>query len=71
MEALLAADQSTHRPVSLQVARPGHTMGHCKLKSSPCTVQQVCWSLHWVLRPGWAGGCLWGLRFCGFLEFSR
>ena len=25
-----------------------------------CSVQQVWWSLHWVLRPGWADGLVGG-----------
>jgi len=33
-----------------------------------CNVQQVWWSLHWVLQQAWAGG-LWGLGVCHFLEF--
>jgi len=32
----------------------------CKLKCSLCSVQQVWWILHWVLRQGWAGS-LWVL----------
>ena len=42
---------------------PGHDMGHYKAKCSLCSAQQLWWSLHWALRPGWAGD-LWGLRFC-------
>ncbi len=59
---------SAQSPASAWVASPGHTMGHCKVKFSLCSVQQVWWSLHWVLRPGWAGG-LGEMRFCRFLEF--
>ena len=47
---------------SVCVASPGHVMGHCEVKSRVCTVQQFFCSLHWVLRPGWAGGW-WGLWF--------
>ena len=45
-------------------------MVHCKIKCSLCSVQQVCWSLHWWLQQGWAGD-LWGLRFCRCVEISR
>ena len=38
------------------------------VECSLCSVQQVWWSLHWVLRQGWADG-LWGLWFYRFLEF--
>ena len=62
MEAPLA-NHSAHSPTSVRVASPLCAMGHYNFKCSPCSVQQVLCSLHWVLRPGWAGG-LWGLRFC-------
>ena len=40
-------------------------MGHCKVKSSLCSVQQVWWSLHWVVRPGWAVVCgMFGFAEC-------
>ena len=42
-------------------------MGHCKVKCSLYTVQQVWRRLHWVLLQGWAGG-LWKLRLCRFVE---
>ena len=29
-------------------------MNYCKVRCSLCSVQQAWWSLHWVLRPGWA-----------------
>ena len=45
-------------------------MGHCKVKCSLCTVQQVWCSLHWMLQPGWAGG-LWGVLFYQMLEYCR
>ena len=45
-------------------------MGHCMVKCSLCSVQQVWWSLHWGLRQGWSGS-LWGLRFCRFVEISK
>ena len=50
-------------PANVWVASPGHTMGHCKVKCSLCSVQQVWWSLHWGLRPGWAVGLL-GVLLC-------
>ena len=59
-------NHSAQSPASVSMAGPGHAIGLCKAKFSLC-VQQVFWSLHWVLRPGWAGG-LGGLRFCRFLE---
>ena len=43
-------NHSAQSPASVWVARPGHAMGHCKLKCSLCSVQEVWWSLHWVLR---------------------
>ena len=55
MEALLG-NHSAQRPASVCVASPGHAMGHCKVKCSLCSVQQVWWSLHWVLRPRWWAG---------------
>ena len=57
MEVLLG-NHSADRSVS--VASLEHAIGHCKVKLSLCSVKQVRWSLHWVLRPGWAGG-LWGV----------
>ena len=56
-------NHSAQSPASVSVANSGHAMGHYKGKYSLCSVQQVWWSLHWVLWPGWAGG-LWGVRFC-------
>ena len=29
------------------MASPGHALGHCKVKCSLCSGQQVWWSLHW------------------------
>ena len=40
-----------------------------KVKCRHCYARQVWWNLHWVLRPGWAGGLL-GLQFFLFLVFS-
>ena len=64
-------NHSAQSPGSVRVASLGHVMGHCNIKSSLCSSeQQVWWSLHWVLGPGWAGG-LWVLRFCrSLVEFS-
>ena len=43
---------------SVRVASPGYFMGRCKVKCSFCSVQQVSWSLHWVLLQGWLGSYL-------------
>ena len=59
VEALLG-NHSAQSLASLRVTSSEHTMGQCKVKCSLCSVKQVRWSLHWVLRPGWAGG-LWGV----------
>ena len=64
---MLLGNHSAQSPVSVCVAIPGHAMGHCKVKYILCSLQQLGWSLHWVLRQGWAGG-LWGLLwYCCFL----
>ena len=55
-------NHSAQSPASVSVASPGHATGRFELKYSLCSVQQVWWSLHWVLQQGWAGG-LWGVRF--------
>ena len=63
VEEVLIGNRSAQSPANVWwIARPGHAMGHCKVKRSLCSVQQVCWSLHWVLRPGLTGGLL-VLRF--------
>ena len=63
---------TAHRAASVCVAaNPGHTAGHCKVKCSACSVQQVWWGLHWGLRKGRCAGGLWGLRFCRPVEISR
>ena len=49
-------------PASVRVASPEPANSHCEINCRLCSVQEVWWSLHWVLRPGWAGG-LWELRF--------
>jgi len=59
----LLGKPSAQSPVSLLVASPGHAMGHCRVKYSICSLQQVWWSLHWVLRPGLAGGFKWMVLF--------
>ena len=46
MEAVL----SNHCSASVWVASPGHALGHCKVKCTLCSGQQVWWSLHWGLR---------------------
>ena len=69
MEAI-PGNHCAQSPVSVCVARPGHAMGHCKVKCSLCSAQQVWCSLHWVLRQGCAGG-VGGLWFYQILEFFR
>ena len=69
VEVALLGNHSAQSPASVCVASPGHDTGTLMVKLSLCTVQQVQWSLHWVLRLGWAGG-LWGLRFCYLWNFS-
>ena len=66
MEAVLS-NHCAQSPASVCVASPGYTMGHCKVKCSLCSAQQLWCSLDLALRQGWAG-CLWGLRFCQILE---
>ena len=34
-------------PTSVWVASPGHALGHCKVKCTLCSGQQVWRSLHW------------------------
>ena len=71
MEEAALGNQSAQSPASVRVASPGHSMGHCKVKCSLCNVQQMWWSVHWVLRQqGWASG-LWGLQFPRFVELYR
>ena len=62
VEEVLLANQSASRALPMCVASSEHAMGHSKAKCSLCSVQQVWWSLHWVLKQGWAAG-LWGLQF--------
>jgi len=51
------------------VASPGHDMGHCKVKCSLYSVQQVRWGLHWGLRQGC---CVQVVRWgCGFADMWR
>ena len=45
-------------------------MGHCKVKFSLCSVQQMCWGLDWGFLQGRAGG-FWGLRCCWSVDISR
>ena len=63
MEALLGNHSALQSPASVSVASPGRAMGRFKVKFRLCSVQQVWWSLHWVLGPGRAVG-LWDVRFC-------
>ena len=55
METVLS-NHCAQSPASVCLASPGHAMGHCKVKYSLCSAQQVWWSLNWVLRQGWVGG---------------
>ena len=55
-------NQSAQSPANECVTSPRYATGYSKVKCSLCSVQQVWWSLYWVLRQGWVGG-LWGLRF--------
>ena len=48
MEAVLG-NQCAHSPTSVWVASPGYALGHCKVKCTLCSGQQVWWSLHWGL----------------------
>ena len=46
MEAVLGIYYCTQSPASVWVASPGHAVGHCKVKCTLSSVQQVWWSLH-------------------------
>ena len=48
MEAVLG-NHCAQSPASVWVASPGHALGHCKVKCTLCSGQQVWWSLHWGL----------------------
>ena len=50
------------------MASPGHALGHCKVKCTLCSGQQVWWSLHWGLRQCCAGSLRGFFRFCPILE---
>ena len=62
MEVLLATHKAQN-PGGVWVVSTGHAKGHCKVKCSFFSMKLVWWSLHCVLRPGWAGG-LGGVWFC-------
>ena len=49
-EEAALGNRSAQIAASVLVANPNHTMGHCKVKYSRYSVQQVWWSLPWVLR---------------------
>ena len=49
METVLG-NHCAQSPASVWVASPGHALGHCKVKCTLCSGQQVWWSLHWGLR---------------------
>ena len=36
-------------PTSVWMSSPGHALGHCKVKCTLCSGQQVWWSQHWGL----------------------
>ena len=40
-EEAALGNHSARSPASVWVASPGHVMGHCKIKCSLCSVQQV------------------------------
>ena len=67
MEAVLG-NHCAQSPASVLVASPGHALGHCKVKCSLCSGQQVWWSLHWGLRYCCTGGLRGFFRFCHILE---
>ena len=62
VEALLI-NQSAQSAASVCVVSPAYDMGNCKVNCSLCSVQQVWWSLHWVLRPDLAQVIF---RFAGY-----
>ena len=67
MEPVLG-NHCAQSPASVWAASPGHALGHCKVKCTLCSGQQVWWSLHWGLRHCCAG-CLRGFfQFCHILE---
>ena len=45
-------------------------MGHCKVKCSRCSEQQVRWGVHWGLWQGWIGGLCGGFSFAGLWRFA-
>ena len=45
MEPVLG-NHCAQSPASVWVASPGHALGHCKVKCTLCSGQQVWWSLH-------------------------
>ena len=47
------------------MASPGHALGHCKVKCTLCSGQQVWWSLHWGLCSAVQVACV----ACGFVTF--
>ena len=48
MEPVLG-NHCAQSPASVWVASPGHALGHCKVKCTLCSGQQVWGSLHWGL----------------------
>ena len=49
MQEALLANHSAHSPANVCVPCPGYVLGHCKVKCTLCSGQQVWWSLHWGL----------------------
>ena len=45
-------------------------MGHCKVKCSYCSEQQVRWGVHWGLWQDWIGGLCGGFSFAGLWRFA-
>ena len=56
VEEAVLGNHSAQSPACVSVARPGHAMGHCKVKCSLYSALWFWWSLNWVLWQGWAGG---------------
>ena len=60
------SNRSAQGNASACVTSLGHTMGHCKVKCSLCSVQQAKLAGCWRGLGAWAGG----LQFGQFLEFD-
>ena len=69
MEAVVG-NHCAQSPASVWVASPGYALGHCKVKCTLCSGQQVWWSLHWGLRHCCAGVLRGFFRFVTFWSCS-